>query len=231
VKQSARITHLTAAIVFTGLALFSSYSMGGGGDTSNRWRLLNALSLIVAAIAWFLFLRATRRENDHRDQDNGDGQEAQPTFPEGQARLIDSGRLPNRYNPRIELKEYEVCHFTVPAQRMIFEPLPEGLSIDPSRLAVRFAGGNFYYIVRPQEILLPAPVDEQIVGELVITNQRVIFLAAVNGFEIPLQSLRHLDCSAHLVDFQVRERRYTLLTESAGYAEKVLQLLQRSAAL
>jgi hypothetical protein len=230
-KKSARMTHLAAAILFTGLALFSSYSMGGGGTYAGRWRSLNFLSLIVAALAWFLFMRATRRETDRRQPENNDGQPSVQSFPEGQARLIDSGRLPNRYNPRIELKEFEICHFTVPAQRLIFTPLPEGLVIDPGRLAVRFAGGNYYYIVRPQEILLPAPVDEQVGGELVITNQRLIFLSAANGFEIPLQSLHQLDCSAHLVDFQVRERRYTLLTESAGYAEKVLQLLQRSAAL
>lgn len=230
-SKTNRTSHLLAAILFTGLALFSSYLASGSQENSIGWQTLNILSLLVAAVAWFLFFRSLRREAESRDKSGADEPKAAPNFPEGQARLIDSGRLPNRYNPRIELKEYEVCHFTVPAQRMIFAPLPEGLAIDPGRLAVRYAGGNFYFIVRPQEILLPAPADEQIRGELAITNQRIIFLAPVNGFEIPLQSIRHLDCSAHLVDFQVRERRFTLLTESAGYAEKVLQLLQRSAAL
>ncbi len=92
-------------------------------------------------------------------------------------------------------------------------------------MAVRFSGGQYYYILRPQEILLPAQVDEQIQGELVITSQRIIFLADENGFEVPRQNLKRLDCSAHLVDFQVRNRRYTIQTDAACYAEKVLMLL------
>ena len=72
---------------------------------------------------------------------------------------------------------------------------------------------------------MPADVKDMTEGELVITSQRIIFMAGENAFEVPLQRLKLLDCSAHLVDFQVRDRRYTLQTEAACYAEKVLMLL------
>jgi hypothetical protein len=215
-NQSYRNTHLWAAVLFAGLAvaavLLDRTAPGG------RWLIFAVFSFGVAILAWIRHGRALRRKHDEQpDQITA--------YPEGQARLIDSGRLPNRYNPRIDLREYEFCHFTVAAQRVLFAPLPSGLNVDPTRLVVRFSGGAFYFIVRPQEILLPAEPDEQVIGELAITNQRIIFLATENGFEIPLQSLKMLDCSAHLVDFQVRDRRYTLQTDAACYAEKVLLLL------
>jgi hypothetical protein len=222
-----RFMHLAAACVFTGLTMFAAYR--GGTPENNRWKTFSILTLIAAALAWFLFFRSLRREIENRESP-GDS-ENPAAFPEGQAKLIDSGRLPNRYNPRIDLKEYEVCHFSVPAERMIFSPLPDGLKIDPTQLSVRYSGGHFYFIIRPQEVLLPAQADNQISGEFAITNQRILFLSSESGFEVPLQSLKALDCSAHLIDFQVRDRRYTLLTEAACYAEKVLLLLQRPTAM
>ena len=220
-SRPGRQTHKLAASLFTALTLISVlYGQMSGND---RWQVFSMLCMAASALAWLMFFRLRRREQMEEEQ--ACRPENLPSFPEGQAKLIDSGRLPNRYNPRIDLKEYEVCHFYVPAQRLIFAPLPAQLRIDPTRLAVRFSGGHYYYIVRPQEILWPAEPDDRVTGELVITSQRIIFLAAENGFEVPLQSLKLLDCSAHLVDFHVRDRRYTLQTEASCYAEKVLMLL------
>lgn len=220
-NKISRQTHLLAAVLFSGLTLFASFKAGTAED--GRWQTFSTLTLIAAILAWILQFRASRQSRREQQDESDTG--PFPVFPEGQARLIDSGRLPNRYNPRIDLKDFEICHFSVPANRIIFAPFPNGVVIDPTRLVVRYSGGSFYYIVRPQEILLPAEPDDQVPGELVITNQRIIFLAAENGFEVPLQSLKMLDCSAHLVDFQVRDRRYTLQTDAACYAEKVLLLL------
>lgn len=218
-NQPSPKIHLLAATLFTVLAVAGAIMVRSPLD--RRWQIFSVLAFAAAVLAWVLFARAQHRETAwRRDQF--------AAYPEGQARLIDSGRLPNRFNPRIDLKDYESCHFFVSAQRMFFQPLPENLRVDPSRLLVRYSGGAFYFIVRPQEILLPAEPDDMADGELVITSQRIIFLAPENGFEVPLQSLKMLDCSAHLVDFQVRGRRYTIKTEAACYAEKVLQLLLRT---
>ncbi len=217
----SRQTHLFAALLFTGLTIFSS--LLSHKSASGNWKTFSTLTLLAAALAWYYYLRS--RQNDIRDQQDQGNPDNLPSFPEGQARLIDSGRLPNRHNPEIKLKDLEVCHFSVPALRVLFKPLPESMNADPSRLLIRYSGGSFYYIVRPQEILLPAEPDDLINGELAITNQRIIFLCSENGFEVPLNSLKLLDCSAHLVDFQVRDRRFTIQTEAAGYAEKVLLLL------
>lgn len=221
-RRSAFSPHLVAACLFAGLAAGTAWL--GQITGQSAYRIFSLLSLPVTLIALLLHVLA-RRNARAEEEDDACNLDNMPSFPEGQAKLIDSGRLPNRYNPRINLKEFEVCHFYVPTHRLIFAPLPDELKLDPTRLVVRFSGGSYYYIVRPQEILLPADPDETIAGELVITNQRIIFLAAENGFEVPLQSLKLLDCSAHLVDFQVRNRRFTLQTEAACYAEKVLMLL------
>ena len=214
-------THFWAAVLFTGLGIAASGISLMARDS--RWQIFSWLILGASGLAWLMYLRSKQREKVADDALCKP--ENLPGFPEGQARIIDSGRLPNRYNPRIILNDFEMCHFYVPADRLIFAPLPEHLRIDPTRLVVRYSGGQFYYIVRPQEILLPADPDNTIPGELIITSQRIIFLAAESGFEVPLQSLKLLDCSAHLVDFQVRDRRFTVRTEAACYAEKVLMLL------
>jgi hypothetical protein len=216
VSQPNPKMHLLAVLAFLALAVTTAWVARSSADA--RWQVFSALAFVASGLALLLFARARRREAlQQRDQ--------YAAYPEGQARLIDSGRLPNRFNPRFELKDYELCHFFIEAQRLFFLPLPDTMRIDPTRLLIRFSGGNYYYIVRPQEILLPAELDDQVSGELVITNQRILFLAQENGFEVPLHSLKMLDCSAHLVDFQVRGRRYTIRTEAAGYAEKVLALL------
>lgn len=208
--------HLLAGFLFAFLALATAWltkSPAGGG-----WRIFSLLAMCSAALAWFLYVRAYQRElSRQKDQ--------QSAYPEGQARLIDSGRLPNRYNPRIELRDYEICHFSVDATRLLFMPLPDNYRIDTTNLLVRLSGNAFYFIARPNEILLPAALDAHTDGELIITNKRVIFHADENGFEVPIFSLKLLDCSAHLVDFQVRGRRYTIQTDAACYAEKVIMLL------
>ena len=214
-------THFIASIGFTALAAVAAWVVRGSADRT--WQIFSVLAFAAAALAWLLYLRARYQEAIRRRDEFC-------AYPEGQARLINSGRLPNRYNPRIALKDFEACHFFVNAQRILFRPLPDNLKVEPTRLLVRYSGGMFYYIVRPQEILLPAEPDDQVEGELVITNQRIIFAAPENGFEVQLQSLKLLDCSAHLVDFQVRGRRYTIKTEAACYAEKVLDLLMRKQA-
>ncbi|MDD2441698.1 MAG: hypothetical protein PHG76_06265 [Eubacteriales bacterium] len=212
--RSGRQIHFLAALLFSALALVGFW-MG--------WQFFSALTALASVLAWILYGRS-RLKSQSRDEDQCDLANM-PDFPEGQAKLIDSGRLPNRFHPYVSLRELETCHFVVKGQRLLLAALPDALKIDPTRLAVRFSGGQYYYILRPQEILLPAQVDEQIQGELVITSQRIIFLADENGFEVPLQNLKLLDCSAHLVDFQVRNRRYTIQTDAACYAEKVLMLL------
>lgn len=220
-KTKGHRIHFIAAIIFSALSLAAQYWRIANDD--RRWHFISILSFLGAIIAWSLYFIARRRERSSRE--DACSAENMPFFPEGQARLIDSGRLPNRYNSRVSMKDYETCHFFVPAQRIIFTPTPEISRLDPSRLAVRYSGGSYYYIVRPQEVLLPAEVDAQYSGEFVITSQRIIFLAEENGFEVPLQKLKMLDCSAHLVDFQVRDKRYTIQTAAACYAEKVLLLL------
>jgi hypothetical protein len=220
-NQTSPKIHFLASIGFAILAAVSAWVVRGSADQT--WRILSVLSFCAAVLAWLLYLRARYHEAVRR-------RDEYCAYPEGQARLIDSGRLPNRYNPRISLKDFEVCHFFVNAHRILFRPLPDTMKIEPDRLLVRFSGGLFYFIVRPQEILLPAEPDDQIEGELIITNQRVIFSAPQDGFEVQLQSLKLLDCSAHLVDFQVRGRRYTIKTEAACYAEKVLGMLMQKQA-
>lgn len=222
-KKPSLNTHRFAAIAFSLLSLVSSYLSLGRADSV--WSTLTILTLLAAVGAWIAYAVNFLRERQDRNDFGKDPAVKFKSVPEGQARLIDSGRLPNRFNPRIDLKEYEVCHFYVPVLRVLFSHQPDEPVIDPTRLSIRFSGGKFYYIVRPQEILLPAVPDQTIPGELVITSQRIIFLAEENGFEVPLQGLKLLDCSAHLVDFHVRSRRYTLQTEAADYAEKVLLLL------
>lgn len=225
-NQSGKYTHLVAALIFSVLAFITSFFQS---EQDFRWSVFRVLSLAASGLAWLLFFRTGLKQK--QEDETACSYDQMKSFPEGQAKIIDSGRLPNRFHPRVALHEFETCHFFVPAKRILFKTLPDNLKMDPSRLAVRYSGGSYYYIVRPQEVLLPAELEEEMEGELVITSQRVIFLAKENGFEIPLQRIALLDCSAHLVDFQVRQRRYTVQTEAACYAEKILMMLLQKSSL
>ena len=209
-KLSTFKIHLPAALVFAGLSLFAFYQSEITGD--GRWRVFAILSLGGAVLAW----HRSRRDRSQQSDDIR------------QIRQIENGHLPNRQNPRVELKDFEYCHFSISASRLIFPPLPDDCKIEPASMVIRQSGGAYYFIVRQQDTLLLAEPDDQTEGELVITSRRIIFLATENGFEIPLQSVKMLDCSAHLVDFLVRDRRYTIQTDAAVYAEKVLQLLMQT---
>ena len=214
--------HLTAGILFATMAMLVALLTRSSRD--GRWRVFSVLSIWAAGLAWTLFMRAYRRRSAGR-------RNSFSVYPEGHARLIEAGRLPNRYNPHLELREYEICHFLIGARRLQFTDLPANQGFDPIQLMVRFSGGSYYFISRPQNILLPAELNREIYGEFVITSQRVMFIAPENGFEVPLQSLKSLDCSVNLVDFQVRGRRYTIQTEAASLAEKVLHMLLQPPAI
>lgn len=219
--EQKRNIHFRAATLFTVLAMLSvSY-----GQTSSLWPYLTILLTIAVAISLTLgfFIRAKTKSAQ------ADEEVCHPdrvtSLPEGQARLIDSGRLPNRYHPNLDLREYEISHFYVSAQWLIFEPFPSSMHNEWSRALIRYSGDRYYYILRPYEILLPAQPETALSGELIITSQRVVFISPDNGFEIPLERIENLDCSAHLIDFFVKNRRYTIQTDAACYAEKVFTLL------
>ncbi len=215
-QQSATKTHLVAAILFLGLALIGTMLAPTGEP--RLWRIISDLCLIATGLAIILHLINLRLDSIRkRDQ--------AAVYPLGPARKIDNGRLPNRFHPRVNLSEYEYCHFSIGAWRIIFIPPTVAQQYEMRQTLVRFTGGLYYFITQPQAILLRAEPENQVAGELVITSQRIIFLADENGFEIPLKNIKCLDCSAHLVDFQVRDRRYTLQTDAASYAEKVLAML------
>lgn len=215
-QQSSKL-HLSAVIFFAVMSVASFFH--GRLIRNDGWQFFSVLSLGVALLAWTYYRRDRRCEKEEQELKKS-------IYPEGQVRLIDNGQLPNCFNPRVDLREFECCHFSTKASRVFFYP-PSDVKVDFTKLVIRLSGGAFYFITHPQEILLPALIDEQTAGELIITSQRILFLAPENGFEIPLQNMKQLDCSAHLIDFQVRGRRYTIQTDAAGYADKVLQLLQK----
>ncbi len=221
-KQTHAKIHLAAAILFSSMALLASFASRLYPDISLH--VFADMTLGAAILAWILFGRARFREKiRQRDQ--------QLVYPLAQARMIEKGRLPICFRPDLELRDYEYCHFAVNARRVMFEPLPADLKIDPSHMLARLSGGSYYYIIRPQEILLPATPEQEIGGELIVTSRRIIFRSDENGFEVLLHSLKLLDCSANLVDFQTRSNRYTIMTDAAPIAEKVLLMLLSSSAI
>lgn len=213
-------THGVAVLVFLALVLVNGL-IGRRPDAAPIWDYLAAYSFLGAILAAWRLIRRFRAIRDQEEEVCSP--ESVPGFPEGQARLIDSGRLPNRFNNRIRLQDNEICHFIIPASRLIFQPPP--LKVDPSHILIRQSGGQLYFIIRPEELLLLAETESVTSGEFAITNQRVLFMASENGFEVPLRQLRALDCSAYLIDFTVSGHRYTIQSGSACYAEKVFDLL------
>lgn len=214
--------HSIAAIVFLLLALLGFAQRQSVG---NGWLIFASLCLAAALVA--MLLSRWPRSADRSTGPDRCSPAKTVDFPEGQARLIDSGHLPNRFHPRLAMHEFETCHFFAPARRLIFIPPNDEREAGWHRFLLRCSGGRYYFIRQPGELLMPAQLDKEIPGELVITSQRIVFMAGEDAFEVPLQRLSLLDCSARLVDFEVRSRRYTLYCDAACYAEKVLELLQK----
>lgn len=214
--------HFVAAIVFMFLSL-----LGFSRQTPDQkgWQMFAILCLAASLLA--LLLGRWPRPAVRQDDEDRCATQPGTEFPEGQARLIDSGHLPNRYHPHLTMHEFETCHFFAPARRLLFKSPPDETASGWHRFLLRCSGGRYYFIRQPGELLMPAQLDKDVPGELVITSQRIIFLSDEDAFEVPLQRLALLDCSARLVDFEVRSRRYTLYCDAACYAEKVLLLLQQ----
>lgn len=220
ISQKTNI-HFRAATLFLLLSLFSLLV----GRSSPIWPYFTILSGVAALYAWITGIKVRLRQKRDQTEDETCRPDSLSSLPEGQARYIDSGRLPNRLHPNLDMREYETSHFFVSAYWLMFEPLPEKMKSKISQPLIRYSGDRYYYILKPYEILMLAKPEATLSGEFVITSQRVIFLSNDNGFEIPLNRIEKLDCSAHLIDFFVKNRRYTIQTDAACYAEKVFELL------
>ncbi len=218
---------LIHSVAIIGFLLLAMLGFSQQKPAEKGWLLFAVLCLAAAFAA---MLRSRRARSAARiASDEPCSPEQMIDFPEGQARLIDSGRLPNRYHPHLAMHEFEICHFYAPAKRLLFLPPPTATDNRWQRFLIRCSGGHYYFIRQPGELLMFANPDKEIPGELVITSQRLIFLAQEDAFEVPLQRLTRLDCSARLVDFEIRSRRYTLYCDATCYAEKVLLLLKNKA--
>lgn len=214
--------HFWAAGAFLLLAAVSLFLRSRGSG----WPFMALLSALAALLAW---IRGRRwRLIQVEDEPAGDSPEGVSDLPDGQAKLIDSGQLPNRLHPELDLRLSETAHFYVSAHWVLFKTFPEALQKELSRARIRLNRGRYFYILKPYDLLLPSHLDASIPGQLIITNQRVVFLSQEKGFEVPLDQIEHLDCSPALVDFQVQSRRYTVQTQAAAYAEKIFSLLDQA---
>ena len=139
---------------------------------------------------------------------------------------IQNGRLPILRTQRIFLNYGENCHYI---DNVIYQKEKKVRVSNRRNGGYRVPGlfkGTSIYTGSGQSVLREQSEFEQISGLLSITNQRVIFSAANDGFVYPISKLIALKPYSNAVEIQVDNKTLTVFVPDGNVVATVLHILR-----
>lgn len=183
-------------------------------------------AIIFAIIAFVMFKKAhkgrqmkiQRRKDEYNKQNR--------TFlTEDELNSIASGILPKIQKAPIIPAEGEVVHFYAPAGRYITKKKAVGRTGSGGGISVRVAKGVSLRSGGGASTTIYGNVTDGFIGQVVLTNQRIIFIAKQNGFECKLKTISSITKEDDGTMIQSGAKTYRLVVEKQGYFDKALSMV------
>ena len=140
--------------------------------------------------------------------------------------LIDSGSLPNVFGTGIILKANEQAYFNATADLLTSTERVVGHKGSSGGVSVRVARGVSVHSGSHTSTPIYGRVQKTYNGQFVITNERIIFINALKGFEVAVNKITAITPYNDGICIQAGSKAYKIMLPYNDYAIKVLNMMR-----
>lgn len=182
------------------------------------------IALIFVLLAALCFWRAAKAGARKKAKRAG----AQQAFMTDQElEQIQAGVLPVLPGVPVVLGEGEVAHFFGPARRYITKTKAVGRTGSGGGVSVRVAKGVSLRTGGGASQTVYNDVTDSFVGQVILTNRRIVFLAKQNGFDCKLDAISAITPEGDRLMIQAGAKTYRLTVDRQGHFAKALDMVVR----
>ena len=182
------------------------------------------IALIFVLLAVLCFWRAAKAGARKKAKRAG----AQQAFMTDQElEQIQAGVLPVLPGVPVVLGEGEVAHFFGPARRYITKTKAVGRTGSGGGVSVRVAKGVSLRTGGGASQTVYNDVTDSFVGQVILTNRRIVFLAKQNGFDCKLDAISAITPEGDRLMIQAGAKTYRLTVDRLGHFAKALDMVVR----
>lgn len=182
------------------------------------------IALIFVLLAVLCFWRAAKAGARKKAKRAG----AQQAFMTDQElEQIQAGVLPVLPGVPVVLGEGEVAHFFGPARRYITKTKAVGRTGSGGGVSVRVAKGVSLRTGGGASQTVYNDVTDSFVGQVILTNRRIVFLAKQNGFDCKLDAISAITPEGDRLMIQAGAKTYRLTVDRQGHFAKALDMVVR----
>ena len=182
------------------------------------------IALIFVLLAVLCFWRAAKAGARKKAKRAG----AQQAFMTNQElEQIQAGVLPVLPGVPVVLGEGEVAHFFGPARRYITKTKAVGRTGSGGGVSVRVAKGVSLRTGGGASQTVYNDVTDSFVGQVILTNRRIVFLAKQNGFDCKLDAISAITPEGDRLMIQAGAKTYRLTVDRQGHFAKALDMVVR----
>lgn len=182
------------------------------------------IALIFVLLAVLCFWRAAKAGARKKAKRAG----AQQAFMTDQElEQIQAGVLPVLPGVPVVLGEGEVAHFFGPARRYITKTKAVGRTGSGGGVSVRVAKGVSLRAGGGASQTVYNDVTDSFVGQVILTNRRIVFLAKQNGFDCKLGAISAITPEGDRLMIQAGAKTYRLTVDRQGHFAKALDMVVR----
>lgn len=207
-------------LVLAGVAALVSATTPAEYKTGIEWGIA-AIFLVLAVLCFWRGAKAGARKKAKRAA-------AQQAFMTDQElEQIQAGVLPVLPGVPVVLGEGEVAHFFGPARRYITKTKAVGRTGSGGGVSVRVAKGVSLRTGGGASQTVYNDVTDSFVGQVILTNRRIVFLSKQNGFDCKLDAISAITPEGDRLMIQAGAKTYRLTVERQGHFAKALDMVVR----
>lgn len=136
--------------------------------------------------------------------------------------LADDEPLPVVLSCNVVMTSGEICHYYAPAAFVTTKNVVVGYSGGNSGVSVRVMKGMSYHIGSSKAKPIRGNVQEKTLGNLAITNKRIVFSGNKGAFDKKITALSSITPYNDGVSLQFGEKQYPLLCDNPSYVCQII---------
>lgn len=207
-------------LVLAGVAALVSATTPAEYKTGIEWGIA-AIFLVLAVLCFWRGSKASARKKAEQEDRN------ETYMSDQDLQQIQAGELPVLSSVPVILGDGEQAHFFAPARRYITKKKAVGRTGSGGGISVRVAKGVSLRTGGGASQTVYNDVTDSFVGQVILTNRRIVFLSKQNGFDCKLDAISAITPEGDRLMIQAGAKTYRLTVERQGHFAKALDMVVR----
>ena len=237
-KRNVKSTVINSILILLAvlLFLFFSYTYGEKQELGNmKPNYVSGLTITMFYVGpvWLVRRHMWKKKRKQQEEQarrdffySREGQRTRVHMTDNDLALIDSGSLPNVFGTGIVLKANEQAYFNATADLLTSTERVVGHKGSSGGVSVRVARGVSVHSGSHTSTPIYGRVQKTYNGQFVITNERIIFINALKGFEVAVTKITAITPYNDGIGIQAGSKAYKIMLPYNDYAIKVLNMMR-----